>query len=670
LFLIYLFLLIISNFFFILDFRVDSMKKLKFALRLGIFVFLSCLVVLTGIYVFAFFSPKLELKNMGKVFIYDKDDSLIYQGSGSNEWISLDDISDDLKNAVISVEDKNFYHHQGFDFFRIGKALLDNARYNTRQGASTISQQYIKNMFLTFDQTWERKIKEAFLTVELEVHYSKDKILEGYLNTINYGEGNFGIEDASKYYFNKSSKDLTLEEAIMLAGIPKNPSNYNPVSDYDACIKRAKVVAESMVSNGYISQDTFDSLFQQEISIYGKRTQENLQMLLYYQDAVLEELSSIKSVPTSLIESGGLKIYTAFDMDAQTKMEASILKYMDGQDELQVASVLVNPHTGGVTALSGGLNYAKSQFNRATMSKRQVGSTMKPFLYYAALENGLTSSSTFTSEETTFHFANNELYSPSNYNHIYGNQDITMAAAIAFSDNIYAVKTHLFLGTDVLVNTAKMSGIEEELIGNPSLALGTSELNMLDFAHGFNTLASGGDEHDLFFIRRVEDMEGNVLYEHKEKHNYVLNSNDVYILNEMMTNTTNSQFSSYTTPTALSLASRMSRKYALKTGTTNTDSWSVGYNPDLLMLVWVGNDESKSVDGEASYYSKNIWLDTMESVLDGTEQVWYEKPQNVVALVRDGITGKEDLSSENNTLFYYIKGTEVGVVPTTKENDE
>ncbi len=645
------------------------MKKLKLAFKLGVFFVLSCFICLIGIYVYAFFSPKLELKNMGKIFLYDHEENLIYQGSGSNEWISIQDISPDLLNAVVSVEDKNFYHHKGFDFFRIGKALLENIRYNTRQGASTISQQYIKNMFLTFDQTWERKIKEAFLTVELEVHYSKDSILEGYLNTINYGEGNYGIEDASKYYFNKSSKDLTLEEAIMLAGIPKNPSNYNPVSDYEACIKRARVVALSMVSNGYITREVYDGLFQSEIPIYGKRTQNNSQMILYYQDAVLNELSTIKSIPTSLIDSGGLKIYTTFDMNAQTKMEESILKYMGNQDDLQVASVLVNPSTGGVMALSGGLNYAKSQYNRALRSKRQVGSAMKPFLYYAALENGLTSSSTFKSEETTFHFANEQLYSPSNYNHIYANKDITMAAAIAYSDNIYAVKTHLFLGTDSLVDISHLAGIKEDLVGNPSLALGTSELNMLDFAHGYTTLASGGDEHDLYFIERVEDLDGNVLYEHKSKHNYVLNSNDVYILNEMMTNTTNSKFSSYTTPTALSLASRMSRKYALKTGTTNTDSWSVGYNPSLLMLVWVGNDEALNVDGEASYFSKNIWLDTMEGVLEGTDSTWYEKPSNVVGLVRDGITGIENKNSNNNTLLYYVKGTEFGSSLSKKEND-
>lgn len=645
------------------------MKKFKFICRLFLFLILSGIILVAGIYVYAFFSPKLEIKNAGKVFIYDYEENLIYQGSGSNDWISLEDISTNLINAVISVEDKNFYKHQGFDIPRIVKALFSNIQNNTRIGASTISQQYIKNLFLTFDQTWARKIEEAFLTVELEVHYSKDEILEGYLNTINYGEGNYGIEDASQYYFNKSSKDLTLEEAIMLAGIPKNPSNYNPVSDYDACIERAWTVALTMVNNGYITQEQYDSLFQEEIPIYGKRTQNNSQTILYYQDAVLQELASIKTIPASLIESGGLKIYTTFDMNAQTKMEENVLKYMGNQEELQVASVMVDPNTGGVLALTGGLNYAKSQYNRATQSKRQVGSTMKPFLYYAALENGLVSSSTFKSEKTTFYFSNDQSYSPSNYNDIYANEDITMAAAIAFSDNIYAVKTHLFLGTDTLVDAAHLAGIEEELIGNPSLALGTTELNMIDFASGYTTFASGGDKKDLYFIERVEDLDGNVLYEHKVKHDYVLNSNNVYILNEMLTTTTNSAFTDYTTPTALSLASKMSRKYALKTGTTDTDSWVAGYNPELLMMVWVGNDDAKPVDSTASYYSKNIWLDTMESYLEGHENIWYEKPQNVIGLIRNGITGEEDIEGNNNTVFYYVKGTEINSIPVANNEE-
>ena len=332
---------------------------------------------------------------------------------------------------------------------------------------------------------------------------------------------------------------------------------------------------------------------------------------------------------------------------------------MGDQSELQVASVMLEPSSGGVLALSGGLNYAKSQYNRAISSKRQVGSTMKSLLYYAALENGLTSSSTFKSEKTTFSLSGNQVYEPRNYNNIYANKDISMAAAIAYSDNIYAIKTHLFLGADTLVETAKKAGLKEKLEPNVSLALGTSELNMLDFAHAYNTLANLGDEQSPYFIERVEDMDGNVLYQHKKKHNYVLNSNDVYILNELLTGTTNSDYSSYTTPTALSLASKMSRKYSLKTGTTNTDSWVAGYNPDVLMMVWIGNDEAKDIDSIASYYSKNIWLDTLEEYLKDKEVTWYEQPYNVIGLVKDGITGQIDLQSKNNTVLYYVKGTDV-----------
>ena len=628
-------------------------------IRVILFIIISFVIFLVGLYVYAFFSPKLEIKNRGKIFIYDDKENLMYQGSGSSEWISLDDISPDLINAVISVEDKNFYKHQGFDFLRIIKAISHNIRYNTLVGASTISQQYIKNLFLSFDQTWERKIEEAFLTIELEVHYTKKEILEGYLNTINYGEGNYGIEDASKYYFNKSSKDLSLEEAIMLAGIPKSPSNYNPVSDYEACIKRAKTVAMTMVKNGYITSDEEKKLFTRQIPIYGKRSEKNLEMIMYYQDAVLSELASIKQIPSSFTQSSGLKIYTTFDSLAQESMEQAILKHMNMDDDLQVASMIIDPKTGGVKALSGGKNYAKSQFNRALMAKRQVGSTIKPLLYYAALENGLTSSSLFKSERTTFYFDNGKTYSPRNYNDIYANKDITMAAAIAYSDNIYAVKTHLFLGTDVLIKTAKEMGINESLEPNPSLALGTSELSMIDYASAYTTLAGGGDKKDIHFISRIEDMDGHVLYKFKSKYDYILNYNDVFIINELLTNTTNSEFKSYTTPTALSLASKMSRKYSLKTGTTNTDSWVCGYNPDALMMVWVGHDDASEIDNKASIISKNIWLDGIENYLKDTEQNWYQMPSNVVGVFKNGITGQNPLDEKNRTLLYYVKGTNI-----------
>jgi membrane peptidoglycan carboxypeptidase len=378
---------------------------------------------------------------------------------------------------------------------------------------------------------------------------------------------------------------------------------------------------------------------------------------MYYQDAVLDELENLDSIPKSLLDSGSLKIYTNLDMSAQTKLEESILSNVE-DDNLQVAGMLVDPESGAILALTGGIDYQKSQYNRATQAKRQVGSTMKPFLYYAALENGMTSSSTFYSEPTNFVFSNNKIYSPSNYNNIYANQNITMAAALAYSDNIYAVKTHLFLGEETLVNTAKKAGITGNLVANPSLALGTSELSMIDFINGYTTLASGGYKMENYFIRKVEDLEGNVLYEHKEQKKLVLNANYVYILNEMLSNTSNSKFIDYTSPTALSIASKMSKKYALKTGTTNTDYWTVGYNSDAMLMLWLGYDDASELNSKASTWAKNIWVETIEYYLNDYEDNWYDMPDNVVGILENPITG-EVANDSSATVFYYEKGSEI-----------
>ena len=624
-------------------------------------MFISLVVVIIGLYTYAYLSPKLDLKTSGSLYLYDNQNELLYQGSRSNEWANLEDINENLVNAVIAVEDKNFYDHHGFDYLRIAKAMLTNIKKKSIvQGASTISQQYIKNLYLDFDKTWGRKIEEAFLTLELEVHYDKDDILEGYLNTINYGQGNMGIVNAASFYFNKKPKDLTLEEAIVLAGIPKNPAGYNPVSNYEASINRAWVVAKSMLNNGYIDENTYNNLFKEKLEIFGQTKKNNLQMIMYYQEAVLNELSTIKEVPASLVNAGGLKIYTTLDLNEQTNLEKNILENKPN-DNVQVASVIVDPKTGAVKALTGGMNYAKSQYNRALKSKRQVGSTMKPFLYYAALENNMTMSSSFKSEETTFYLSNGKTYAPQNAGNIYASKEITMAAALALSDNIYAVKTNLFLGADKMIDVAKRTGITASLDEVASLPLGTSEINILDYATGYTTFASGGYEKDLYFIEKIEDLDGNVLYEHENKNTLVINPNYTYILNEMMTSTTNSAYVDYTTPTALNIAGNLTHKYALKTGSTNTDYWIVGYNPDRLMMMWMGYDDNQFVDGSIRNSSKKIWATTIEQSLENIGDSWYELPKNVVAIPLDAVTGKPTNNVNKATLYYYVKGTEPGV---------
>lgn len=627
-----------------------------------IFLFISFVVILIGLYTYAYLSPKLDLKKSGSLYIYDNKDELLYQGSRNNEWANLSDISPYLVDAVINVEDKNFYVHHGFDYLRIAKAMATNIRRNKIvQGASTISQQYIKNLYLDFDKTWKRKIEEAFLTLELEVHYDKDDILEGYLNTINYGQGNMGIVNAASYYFNKKPNELTLEEAIMLAGIPKNPSGYNPVNNYEASVNRAKVVAKAMLNNKYIDEATYNNLYKEKIEIYGQNKTNNLQMVMYYQEAVLKELNNIKEIPTSLINSGGLKIYTNLDMEMQKNMEDAILS-KKSDDEVQVASVVVNPDTGEVRALTGGIDYAKSQYNRALKSKRQVGSTMKPFLYYAALENNMTMASTFRSEETTFNLSNGKTYSPSNAGGIYASKEITMAAALSLSDNIYAVKTNLFLGVDKMIDVAKRTGINEELQGVASLPLGTSEINILDFATGYNTFATGGYKKDLYFIRKVTDLDGNVLYEHEDKKDLVINPNYTYILNEALTSTTNDAFVDYTTPTALNISGSLTHKYAIKTGSTNTDYWIVGYNPDALVMMWMGYDDNRECDKSVRNQAKKIWAEVIEDATKDKDD-WYETPKNVVAIPLDAVTGNVPKDNNKTALYYFVKGSEPGVTP-------
>lgn len=624
------------------------MKRLFYIIT-GIFIFL--MVTITSIYIVASFSPIPIINGANKYEFLDCTEKTF--SASNDKWIKLDDISPYLIEATISLEDKNFYNHKGFDYLRIAKSLWNNITTNTVQGASTITQQLAKNLFLTFDQTWERKIKEAWLTVRIETQYTKDEILEVYLNTINYG-GIFGIENASYFYFNKSAKDLTLAEASMLAGIPKSPSYFSPLINEQNALNRQKIVLNSMINNNYITVEEKENALNQKLTYYGALSTNKLKTLMYYQNTVMNELKNIKELPSSFLETGGLKIYTTLDMEAQKIMEES-LKHI--KNDAEIALVLTDPKTGAVKGLIGGKNYMASEYNRAISSKRQVGSSIKPFLYYAALENGFTASSTFTSEETTFVFGQNELYSPHNYGNLYGNKEITMAAAIAYSDNIYAVKTHLFLGENTLVNTLERVGIQSEAKSVPSLALGSIEINMLEMMEGYGTLANLGYKIKPYFIEKIEDTNGNILYTHKEEKELVLDPSIVFILNELLTGTYASELIDYSYPTCISFRGQMSRKYAIKSGTTDTDNLLFGYNPDYLLGSWIGFDDNSKTNNDNSYALKQIWIEVMEKYGKGNS--WYDIPDNVIGVITDPISGK--LATNENLhkrILYYIKGTE------------
>ncbi len=632
----------------------DFMKFLKKIVKLFTFFIILFVLINVGLYFYCLITPKIEITRNQTYYLYDNKDNLVFN---NYSWVSLNEISDYLIDATLSTEDKHFYKHFGFDYFRIIKAIITNISSGSlSEGASTITQQYARNMYLNYDKTWKRKLQEALLAFELETHYTKDEILEGYLNTINYG-GVYGIENASLYYFNKKASDLDLAEAAMLAGIPQSPSNNSPLYNKDNAKNRQKTVLLLMVNNDKISESEASSAYKEDLLYLGVNSTNITSGKLYFKDAVLNELKEISSIPESILYTGGIKIYTTLDESAQNYLEESVNS--KNFNEMQVGAILMKPENGEVLALIGGTDYNVSQFNRAINAKRQVGSTMKPFLYYAALENGFTSTSSFISEKTTFSFANNKKYTPKNYNDKYANGSLSMGAAIAYSDNIYAVKTHLFLGEDKLAAIANRLGITGKMEEVPSLALGTEEISLFDMVSAYATFANMGYKVTGHLIRRIEDNNGNILYEYKDNKTNVLNASLVYILNEMLTYTYDTSFIDYNYPTLISLLPKITHKYAIKSGTTNTDMWIIGYNKDAVLGVWTGYDDNHPFNSKDTSFHKDIWIETMEGYLKDKKSNWYNAPNNIVGVLVNPITG--ELSKNDNKkakMFYFVKGTE------------
>ena len=634
------------------------MKKI---LKFWEYFFYLFLIFNICLYSYCYITPKIPLKKIKSYYLYNNENELIFDDNKS--WIAIEDISPYLINATIDTEDKNFYRHLGFDYLRIIKAIITNIKNNSlSEGASTISQQYARNLFLNYEKTWSRKIDEALMAAELETHYTKKEIIEGYLNTINYG-GVYGIENASWYYFGHSASSLNLAEASMLAGIPQSPSNYSPISNLKLAKKRQLAVLTSMYNNNDITYNDLIDAKSQNLTYIGKLNQSNLNNVLYFRDAVIEELNSISSIPKSIIDTGGLNIYTTLDEKAQKSLEDATYDYIDNESNLEIAGMMIDPNNGGILAMIGGKDYSLSQYNRAIKAKRQVGSIMKPILYYSALENGFTSISTFTSEKTTFNFSNNKSYTPNNYNDKYANGSITMGAAISYSDNIHAVKSNLFMGESNLINMSKRLGINSKLAANPSLALGTSEISMIEMVEAYSSFANSGNKVESHFISKITDNNGNIIYEYNDLNpDNILNSNLTYILSEMLTYTYDSAFIDYNYPTLISLLPKITNKYALKSGTTDTDKWIIGYNKNAVLSIWTGYDDNSKIGSDEGNYHKDIWVDTMENYLKDKDNSWYDIPSNVVGVLVNPINGKlASKDDKKEKIFYFLKGTEPSI---------
>ena len=611
----------------------------------SIFFILTAFILL---YTYAFID-RLPLDEQRKnITIYDCNGNVMYESNFKKnmQWTSIDDIPEFIQDAFISVEDKRFYYHAGFDPVRIIKALSTNLVHgDILQGGSTITQQYAKNLFLTNEQTVSRKIQEFFYATRLEMQYSKKDILEGYLNTAYFGHGIYGIQSAAHYFFDSDMKDLSVGETAMLVGIPNGPSIYSPYLHKENAIKRQHLILKLMREHGVITkaEEAQARLEPLVLSQNHKDSQNGLNE--YYVDAVIAELNEL-----SIDLDQEIHVHTNYDPDVQAALDKSIRAHMDMDDELETAGIIVQPFTGNILAIAGGKDYTISQYNRASQSSRQVASTIKPLLYYCALQQGFTPATQFTSQKTTFRLANNETYAPSNYDDQYANAKISLINAISLSDNIYAVKTHLFLGEDTLHQALLDFDIKQSQ-PNPSEALGTVNMNLLELSRIYTTFASEGLYVKPTMISSVTS-DDKILYEHKTTPKRMLQRNETLLLSQLLTSTFDIRNKGYAFPSMYGYQLKVTM--AAKSGTSDWDSLVMGYNPEYVIGVWCGFDDNRKLAKQYYANSKKIFQDTINTLYKNQKNIWYQPSDDIMEVQVNPITG---VPSSNGSTYWFLRNS-------------
>ena len=585
-----------------------TMKRYIFLPILLIFIIL--LVNLTSFIMY----PYLTIDHPYLQTYKTNDDEIILSSfkDGHSSYVELKDVSQEFISTLISIEDKNFYSHNGFDYLRIIKSAYTNIVSNEiKQGASTITQQVARLIYLNNEKTYKRKIKEALLTMRLERIYSKDFILEIYINSTYFAHGIYGLKTASDYYFNKDPKDLNYQESCLLVGIINGPNIYSPFIDIEASKNKMKEIAFSLLKNNVIDTKIYYEIISNKINLSKQIIKERYN---YYLDAVKKELEN-KKIADEKHSSIGLNITTYLDAKIQNTIEKIASSYKL-EDEISI--VVMKPYSGHVMALIGGKDYTQSSFNRALDSKRQIGSTIKPLIYYTAFKNGLTPLSEFTSEPTSFVLPDGSTYSPKNSNNIYANRKINMIEAIGMSDNIYALKTVRTITLNKLLDTLKLFGIEVE---NPNLTigLGNLELTPLQLTSIYNTFASEGRYYTPTFIKKVTTHNNTIKFSNTNSSKEVLSPQETIMLNYLLQAPFDKALSTYASPTMKNY--QVKNTFSVKTGTTFSTSWTVGYSKDFTVTVYVGDDQNNALnDGTVS---KKIWRDIVNELTKDIDDDFY-----------------------------------------------
>ena len=561
--------------------------------------------------------------------------------------IELAEVPPYVVQAILAVEDARYFRHPGVDPIRIVGALAANLRAGeTSQGGSTITQQLVKNYYLTAERTYRRKLIEAPMAMILELKYSKDDILEAYLNEIYLGQRGassiMGIEEAARYYFGKSVREVDLAQAATLAGLIRDPRRYNPHRDPDAAKARRDLVLRLMHDQDRITDDQYAYARGEPLLVRGEEKRFN--DAPHFADFVLRELAD--RYPRRLLQSEGLRIFTTLDMGYQIAAERALTEGIEHLEEgyprlakrkgeLQGAVVVVDPQTGFVRAMVGGRDYQTSQFNHADQARRQPGSTFKPFVYLTAfLTPGRWSPATIIDDMPFEVISGGQVWSPDNYDGtVHGN--VTLRTALTNSMNIATSRLALDVGLNRVTRTAHDAGIESRLQAVPSLALGAFEVTPLELASAYSTLANGGVHTEPLSILSAVDEDGKVVQHRQVKMERVLPADAVYLVNDMLQDV----FDYGTARRARGLG--YGGAAAGKTGTTNStrDAWFVGFTTEIVALVWVGYDDNAPIGLYGDSAALPIWVQFMKLSGYGDRSPEFPAPRNIVLVEIDPGTG-------------------------------
>ncbi|GGE05729.1 penicillin-binding protein 2D [Marinithermofilum abyssi] len=613
---------------------------------------LLCLALVTVLYLKSRPLPPPEIPMTTKILdIHGRPIDQLDSGE-HREPIRLGKLPPHLIQATLAAEDQRFFQHWGFSAKGIARAIWVNLREGRlAQGASTITQQLARNLYLTHDRTWSRKVREAMLTAQLELHYSKKEILEMYLNKIYYGHGAYGIGRAARLYFGKDAKDLTLAESAMLAGIPRGPRWFSPLEYPDRAKSRQKMILDAMARQGKISRQEAAAAKSQTLT-YAPPPKPAPARAPYFRDYVLKAAVQQWGLDEHEVRNGGLKITTTLDLSIQQKAEQAVQRYLSNQGDLQAALVSVEPATGYIKAMVGGKDYRQSPYNRV-FGKRQPGSTFKPILYLAALQDGLTPLTRFESRPTVFPYEGGT-YEPSNYHDRYAYRPITMQEAIATSDNVYAVSTHLLIGRNQAIQMARLLGIVSPLQPVPSLALGSSAVSPYEMVQAYAAIADNGRHRTPVAILRIEDARGEPIDPPQAAPVQQTSAPASFVLTKMMETVFQPGGTANRVGQMLPY-----RSIAGKTGSTHWDSWLSGFTPNLATTVWLGYDKGKPLPDGASRLTHNIWGSYMRDALRGKPNPPFQPPSGVVKVQVDPATGYLATSRcPRAREMFFIAGTE------------